>query len=102
MLTVKASLPSVSILKTRRPDSVEAYRSRFGFHPVHAIFAVYPLKRLGHVGRVIVAAPRDPAVPRHLGFEVAGSVEEAVALAEKAHGSAASIAYVRQPPPARP
>ena len=86
----------------RRPDYVEAYRSRFGFHPVHAIFAVYPLKRLGHVGRVIVAAPRDPAVPRHLGFEVAGSVEEAVALAEKAHGSAASIAYVRQPPPARP
>ena len=86
----------------RRPDYVEAYRSRFGFHPVHAIFAVYPLKRLGHVGRVIVAAPRDPAVPRHLGFEVAGSVEEAVALAEKAHGSAAPIAYVRQPPAARP
>jgi hypothetical protein len=86
----------------RRPDYVEAYRARFGFHPVHAIFAVYPLKRLGHVGRVIVAAPRDPAVPRHLGFEVAGSVEEAVALAEKAHGSGASIAYIRQPPPARP
>jgi len=86
----------------RRPDYVEAYRSRFGFHPVHAIFAVYPLKRLGHVGRVIVAAPRDPAVPRHLGFEVAGSVEEAVALAEKAHGSAAPIAYVGQPPAARP
>ncbi len=86
----------------RRPDYVEAYRSRFGFHPVHAIFAVYPLKRLGHVGRVIVAAPRDPAVPRHLGFEVAGSVEEAVALAERAHGEGASIAYVKQPAPARP
>jgi hypothetical protein len=25
-----------------------------------------------------------------------------VALAEKAHGSGASIAYIRQPPPARP
>jgi Lactate racemase N-terminal domain len=86
----------------RRPDYVEAYRSQFGFHPVHAIFAVYPLKRLGHVGRVIVAAPRDPTVPRHLGFEVAGSVEEAVALAEKVHGPRASIALVKQPPPARP
>src|SRR5206468_8075612 len=57
----------------RRPDYVDAYRRHFGFHPVHAIFAVYPLKRLGHVGRVIVAAPRDPAIPRHVGFEVAGS-----------------------------
>jgi len=86
----------------RRPDYVEAYRSRFGFHPVHAIFAVYPLKRLGHIGRVIVAAPRDPSVPRHLGFEVAGSVEEAVALAEKRHGAGSSIAYVKQPAPASP
>ncbi|MGH7306924.1 MAG: lactate racemase domain-containing protein [Candidatus Rokuibacteriota bacterium] len=86
----------------RRPEYIEAYRSRFGFHPVHAIFAVYPLKRLGHVGRVIVAAPRDPAIPRHLGFEVAGSVEEAVALAETHHGPSASIAYVEQPAPARP
>jgi hypothetical protein len=85
-----------------RADYVEAYRARFGFHPVHAIFAVYPLKRLGHVGRVIVAAPRDPAIPRHLGFEVAGSVEEAVAMAEKVHGAGASIAHVKQPPPARP
>ena len=86
----------------RRPDYVEAYRSRCGFHPVHAIFAVYPLKRLSHVGRVIVAAPRDPAIPHHLGFEVAGSVEEAVAAAEKIHGASASIAYVTQPAPASP
>jgi hypothetical protein len=86
----------------RRPDYVEAYRSRFGFHPVHAIFAVYPLKRLSHVGRVIVAAPSEPAIPRHLGFEVARDVEEAVALAEQHHGPSASIAYVKQPAPARP
>jgi Lactate racemase N-terminal domain len=86
----------------RRPDYVEAYRSRFGFHPVHAIFAVYPLKRLSHVGRVIVAAPSEPAIPRHLGFEVARDVEEAVALAERHHGPSASTAYVKQPAPARP
>jgi hypothetical protein len=86
----------------RRSDYVEAYRSRFGFHPVHAIFAVYPLKRLSHVSRVIVAAPRDPAIPRHVGFEVAATVEEAVALAEKVHGSGCAIAHVQQAPPARP
>ncbi len=86
----------------RRPDYVDAYRRHFGFHPVHAIFAVYPLKRLGHVGRVIVAAPREPAIPRHVGFEVAGSVEEAVARAEKIHGPDCAIAHVKQPPSARP
>ena len=37
-----------------------------------------------------------------MGFEVAGSIEEAVALAEKAHGAGSSIAYVQQPAPARP
>ena len=81
----------------RRPDYIEAYRQRFAFHPVHAIMAVYPLRRLRHVGRVIVAAPEDPAVPRHLGFDVAGSVEEAVALAERVHGPDCAIGYVEQP-----
>jgi hypothetical protein len=81
----------------RRPDYIEAYRFGFGFHPVHAIMATYPLKRLSHVGRVIVVAPRDPAVPRHLGFEVAASVEEALARAETIHGRECSIAYIQQP-----
>jgi hypothetical protein len=81
----------------RRPDYVEAYRRRFAFHPVHAIMAIYPLRRLRHVGRVIVAAPEDPAVPRHLGFQVAASVEEAVAMAERVHGPDCAIAHIEQP-----
>lgn len=81
----------------RRPEYVEAYRRGYAFHPVHAIMALYPLKRLQHLGRVIVAAPRDPAVPRHLGFETASSVEEAVARAEAAHGRECAIAHVQQP-----
>ncbi len=80
-----------------RPDYIEKYRHAFAFHPVHAIMAIYPLKRLAHVGRVIVAGPDDPAVPRHLGFEVAQSIEEAIARAEAVHGRSCSIAYVRQP-----
>jgi hypothetical protein len=86
----------------RRPDYIDAYRRGFGFHPVHAIFAAYPLQRLRRIGRVIVAAPLDPAVPRHLGFEVAASVEEAVARAEAIHGRDCAIAHVRQPLPASP
>ena len=86
----------------RRPDYIEAYQTRFGFHPVHGILATYPLKRLTHVGRVIVVGALDPAIPRHLGFEVAASVEEAVALAESIHGRDCTIAHVRQPAPARP
>ncbi len=85
-----------------RPEYIEAYRSGFGFHPVHAIMAVYPLKRLQHLGRVIVAGARDPAVPRHLGFETAASVEEAVSRAESIHGSDCAIAYIAQPSPVRP
>src|SRR5205807_2513920 len=65
-----------------RPDYVEQYRHAFAFHPVHAIMALYPLKRLARVGRVIVAAPEDPRVPRHLGFEVAASVEAAIRQAD--------------------
>jgi hypothetical protein len=80
-----------------RADYLEAYHARFGFHPVHAIMAVYPLKRLQHVGRVIVAGPADPAVPRHLGFEVATTVEEALRRAEAIHGADCAIGYVEQP-----
>jgi len=85
----------------RRPDYLAAYREGFGFHPVHALLAVQPLRRLARVGRVIVAAPEDPAVPRHLGFEAAASVEAAIARAETIHGRDCAIAYVEQPVPAR-
>src|SRR5262245_41662816 len=80
------------------PDHIDAYRHRFAFHPIHGILATHPLKRLRHVRRVIVAAPLDAHVPRHLGFEVAESVEEAIAHARREHGRSATIAYVAHPP----
>ena len=81
----------------RHATYIDAYRHRFAFHPIHAILATHPLKRLRRVGRVIVAGPRDAHVPRHLGWEVAGSVEEAVARAQALHGRGASIGVVEQP-----
>jgi hypothetical protein len=81
----------------RHAAHIDAYRHRFAFHPIHGILATHPLRRLRHVGRVIVAAPRDPDVPRHLGYEVAASVEEAIARALARHGRDASVGVVEQP-----
>ena len=79
------------------PAHVDAYRRRFAFHPIHGILAVHPLRRLRHVGRVIVAGARDRHVPRHLGWEVADTVEEAVARASARHGPNAVVGVVEQP-----
>jgi hypothetical protein len=67
------------------------YRQGNAFHPVHGILATHPLKRLRHAGRVFVAGAEDPAVPRHVGFIPTATVEEAIAEAERIHGSDCSI-----------
>lgn len=76
---------------------IEKYRNEFAFHPVHAILAAYPLKRLKHIGRVIVAGAEEPALVEHLGFSPAESVDEALALAAEEHGRDCRVAYIEQP-----
>jgi lactate racemase len=80
-----------------RADYIDAYRNNFGFHPVHGIMALYPLKRLRHASRVIVAGPDDPAIPAHCGFDSAPDVATAVAMAEDVHGKDCSITLVEYP-----
>jgi len=75
---------------------IERYRFGVAYHPVHAILATHPLKRLKHAGQVFVAGAADPAVPRHLGFTPAASVEDAIAEAERIHGRDCSIACIQQ------
>lgn len=82
---------------SQRADYLDAYRNKFGFHPVHGIMALYPLKRLRHARDVIVAGALDPAIPRHCGCLTAGTVEEAIGIAEDIHGSDCSIAFVDYP-----
>jgi len=77
-----------------RADYIERYRNAVAFHPVHAILATHPLKRLRHAGRVFVAGAQDPSVPRHIGFEPTGSVEDAIHAAEAIHGCDCSIACI--------
>jgi hypothetical protein len=81
-----------------REDYIDRYRNGFGFHPLHALMATFPLKRLRHAGRVIVAGAASPAVVRHVGFEPATTVAEAIAMAEDTHGRGATIAAVQYPP----
>jgi hypothetical protein len=80
-----------------RQDYVERYRSGYGFHPVHSLMATFPLKRLRHAGRVIVAGIENPALAEHLGFGATTSVEEALAEARSTHGREATVALVRYP-----
>ncbi len=80
-----------------RADYIERYRNSVAFHPVHAILATHPLKRLRHAGRVFVAGAVDPALPRHVGFEPTATVEEAIAAAEAIHGRDCPIVCVDIP-----
>lgn len=73
---------------------IERYRHGAAFHPVHALLATHPLRRLQHASRVIVAGAEDPAVPAHLGFGYARTVEEALAEAEGVHGRECAVVCV--------
>ncbi|MDE3096607.1 MAG: DUF2088 domain-containing protein [Chloroflexota bacterium] len=73
---------------------IDRYRNGVAFHPVHAILATHPLRRLKHAARVIVAGADDPAVPAHVGFETAPTVEDALRAAERIHGADCSVVCV--------
>ncbi|MGH2756983.1 MAG: lactate racemase domain-containing protein [Actinomycetota bacterium] len=80
-----------------REDYIHKYRFENAFHPVHAVMALYPLKRLRHAARVIVAGSEDPKIPQHCGFESARDVGAAIDMA-RAEGDADRVALVEYPP----
>lgn len=80
-----------------RDDYIQRYREGYAFHPVHAVMALYPLKRLRHAGNVIVAGAEDPGIPRHCGFDYAPTVEKAIDRAREVHGNGTRIAFVDYP-----
>ena len=80
-----------------REDYIERYREGYAFHPVHAVMALYPLKRLRHAANVIVAGAEDPGIPRHCGFESAPTVEAALELAYERQGAGARVGFVDYP-----
>lgn len=82
---------------SHRPDYIYKYRFCYGFHPMHGIMTTYPLKRLRHASRVIVAGAENPGIVRHMGFDPASSVETALQMAEETHGKGAKVVFVRYP-----
>lgn len=81
-----------------REEYIYKYRFAYSFHPVHGIMASYPLKRLKHIGNVIVAGAQNPELIKHAGFTPAESVEKAIDIAESIHGKNCSIAYIENLP----
>ncbi|MHB8511734.1 MAG: lactate racemase domain-containing protein [Actinomycetota bacterium] len=75
---------------------IERYRFSNGFHPVHGIMALFPLKRLKHAGRVLVAGAEDHSIVSHAGFEPFETVEDAIAEA-RASKPDATIGLVPYP-----
>lgn len=73
---------------------IDRYRNGVAFHPVHAVLATHPLRRLKHAGRVIVSGAQDARVPAHVGFGYAPTVEAGIAAAERTHGGECSIVCV--------
>jgi hypothetical protein len=79
------------------PEYIDRYRNHFGFHGCHGVMALYPLKRLRHAGRVIVAGAEEPSLVEHVGFTPADTMEEAISEARAEHGPSSSIALVEYP-----
>jgi len=80
-----------------RPEYLYKYQFCYGFHPIHGILATYPLKRLKHAARVLVAGAQNPSLATHLGFEPTDTVEAAIARAEQIHGKDSTIIFIRNP-----
>jgi len=81
-----------------RPEYIYKYRFCQGFHPMHGLMTTYPLKRLRHASRVMVAgAECASAIEQVLGFETEKTVEAAIARAKEYHGANASVVFAKYP-----
>ncbi|MCZ7643667.1 MAG: nickel-dependent lactate racemase [Planctomycetota bacterium] len=82
-----------------KPEYIEKYRFRNAYHGFHAISMWnWGCHGMDHCGQVIVVAPEDPEPARRFGWEVAGSVEEAIAMGRAKHGAGASVSVSHAPP----
>jgi lactate racemase len=82
-----------------RREYIEAYRDRFAYHGVHPFYVWYwGGLALRHLERVIVVGAASRDVVERLGFEHAGSLREAWAMASESLGADFSINHLSVPP----
>ncbi len=83
----------------RRGEFIDAYRNRNSYHGVHPFYVWYwGGLALEHLSRVIVVGARDRRVVERLGFEHAGSLQEAWRMAADTLGEGFSITHLSVPP----
>lgn len=80
-----------------REEYINKYRFKYGFHPVHGLLALQPLKRLNYAGRVIVAGIEKFELAHQFGFLTSENVEQAISMAEDIHGKDCSLALIEYP-----
>jgi lactate racemase len=81
------------------PSYVEMYRRGNAYHGAHPFYMWYWGQRgREKVGRVIVVGADNTTVPEMLGWEVAGSLAEAVAMGRSSMGRSAQITMLHHPP----
>jgi hypothetical protein len=81
------------------PGYIKMYREGNAYHGVHPFYMWYWGENgRAHVGKVIVVGADNQRVPRILGWEAAGSMEEALEMAESHVGRKPSITLLHFPP----
>ena len=81
------------------PDYIRMYRSGSAYHGVHPFYMWYWGENgRAHFGKVIVVGADEPAVAERLGWDTAGSLAEALEMAQSHVGRPPSVTLMHVPP----
>ncbi|MFB6264313.1 MAG: lactate racemase domain-containing protein [Bradymonadaceae bacterium] len=81
------------------PNYVQQYREENAYHGVHPFYMWYWCENgADHIGRVIVVGAENDHVPERFGWETAPTMQKALKMARREHGSDADISLVQHPP----
>lgn len=77
---------------------IEKYRHHYSFHPVHGLWASYPIRKLKYCGQVFVAGAKNPELIRSAGFTPTATIRGALDKALEAHGKNAKVLAIQHLP----
>ncbi len=75
------------------------YRFSFAYHGVHPFYMWYwGAHGMSHAGKMIAVNPKSELAARRVGFDVAPSMDAAIAIAKDIAGRDSRVAYIHCPP----
>ena len=81
------------------PEYIEMYRTGNAYHGVHPFYMWYWGENgRAHVGKVIVVGAENPRTAEVMGWECAGSMEEALEMAHSHVGHQPTVTHMHIPP----